>query len=93
MITTLVQFQLPSPISLAEATALRVERAEIPEYRRAHPQVLHPLRGRPRCRRHLSLGDARGRRAGLRRRMARTGGKALRRQARDHMVRQPRGRR
>ena len=59
MITTVVQFQLPSPVSLAEATRrFEVQCAEVSESRWAHSQILHSLRGRPCCRRHLSVGVA-----------------------------------
>ena len=63
MITTLVQFQLPAAITLEEASRrFEDERAEIPEPRRADPQVLHPLRGWAHRRWYLSLGvPARGR--------------------------------
>ena len=47
MITTLVQFKLPSPITLAEATRRFEQCAEVPESPRADPQVLHPLGRRP----------------------------------------------
>src|SRR5262249_15281118 len=89
MITTLVQFQLPSPVSLAEAT--RRFEATAPEYQKL-PVLIRkyyirsedgPHRGR-----RLSLADAAGGRAALQRRMGRARRKALRRQASHHLVRQ-----
>ncbi len=88
MITTIVQFELPAPISLAEAKGrFEEQRTEIPEPRRPDPQILHPFRGWPHRRRRLSLGIAAGGRAGLRCRMARAGREALWRRADDHLVR------
>ena len=59
MITAIVQFSLPKPISLEEAT--RAFELTAPKYAgtaRARAQILFAQRGRLPRRRRLSVGDA-----------------------------------
>jgi Putative mono-oxygenase ydhR len=88
MITTLVQFQLLSPVSLAEAT--RRFEATAPKYQKLPGLIRkyyirsedgHIVGG-------VYLWQTREAAERLQRRMARTRRKALRRQASHHLVRQ-----
>ena len=58
MITAIVQFSLPKPISLEEATRAFESTRRNTKTARPPAQILFAQRGRPPRRRRLSVGDA-----------------------------------